>query len=224
MLLIDRYILTRFLSNFVILFGLLYVFAVAIDLILNLDKFVKIAREAGGEDAGFVSSFLALVRLVLDFQTPKIFQFYSYLHGLVAIGAMGFTLAQMHRFKELVAVLASGVSLQRIAMPFIAGTFAISLVQLINQEFLLPRVAPLLLRDHAAIGKSGLDDFEIQFTSDRQGNLLQAPRFDPRSNTLTAPPTSMRDGRMEVGGAVMWSGNSFLLLLTITAYYRLRRN
>lgn len=196
MQLIDRYILGRFLANFAILFGLLYVFGAAIDLILNLDKFVDAARRVAGDDAGSLSILVTLLRLVVDFQAPRFFQFFGYLHGLVAIGAMAFTLAQMHRFKELVAVLASGMSLHRIAMPFIAGTFAICLLQLVNQEFLLPRVAPLLLRDHATIGKSGFDAFEIQFTSDGKGNLLLAPLFDPRTNTLTAPTFLERENRM----------------------------
>ena len=187
MQLIDRYILTRFLSNFVILFSLLYFFAIAIDLILNLDEFVDAARRDAGEDAGRLRRLLIFVGMIIDFQAPKFFQLYAFLHGLLAIGAMGFTLAQMHKFRGLVAVLASGVSLQRIAMPFIAGMFLISLAQLANQEFFLPRVAPLLLRSHSNIGKSGLDSFPVSFAKDGKGNLLQAAQFDPRTNRLHYP-------------------------------------
>ena len=195
MLLIDRYILGRFLANFVILFMLLYVFATAIDLILNLDKFVEAAQDRAGDDAGAIRFALTLASMIVDFQAPRSFQFYAYLHGLVAIGAMGFTLAQMHRFRELVAVLASGVSMQRVAMPFLAGMFTISLVQLINQEFFLPRVAPLLLRGHGQIGESGLAAFEVPFTSDGAGNLMHAALFEPGTNTLTAPTFIERDAR-----------------------------
>lgn len=187
MQLIDRYILVRFLANFAILFSLLFVFATSIDLILNLEDFVDAARDTVGADGNAAALAWTLLRLTVDFQAPRFFQFFAYLHGIVAIGAMGFTLAQMHRFKELVAVLASGVSLQRVAMPFIAGMFAISLVQLVNQEFFLPRVAPLLLRGHGEIGESGLDAFPVPFTDDGKGTLLQAPRFEPRTATLTAP-------------------------------------
>ena len=187
MQLIDRYILTRFLSNFVILFSLLYFFAVAIDLILNLDEFVDTARGESGEDTGRLRQLMIFVGLIIDYQAPRFFQLYAFLHGLLAIGAMGFTLAQMHKFRELVAVLASGVSLQRIAMPFIAGMFLISLAQLANQEFFLPRVAPLLLRSHSNIGKSGLDSFPVSFAKDGKGNLLQAAQFDPRTNRLHYP-------------------------------------
>ncbi len=44
MSLLDRYILGRFLSNFAILFALLFVFAVAIDLLLQLDRFVDVVQ------------------------------------------------------------------------------------------------------------------------------------------------------------------------------------
>jgi lipopolysaccharide export system permease protein len=122
-------------------------------------------------------------------------EFYAYLHGLVAIGAMGFTLAQMYRHRELVAILASGVSLHRVAMPFIAVIFALSLVELLNQEFVLPRVAPLLLRDHGQIGKRTVEEFKVSFTRDAKGNLLQSPAFDPQSNTLNWPTILERDDR-----------------------------
>ena len=192
MQIIDRYILFRFLTNFFLLFSLIYFFAVAIDLILNLDEFVDAARKGTEEDAGRLRHLLILSGMIIDYQAPKFFQFYAYLHGLMAIGAMGFTLAQMHKFRELVAVLASGMSLQRVAMPFIAGMFLISLGQLANQEFFLPRVAPLLLRSHNNIGKSGLDSFEVSFARDGQGNLLQAPQFDPLTNRLHYPTFLLR--------------------------------
>ena len=88
MFLIDRYILGRFLANFAILFTLLFLFAIAIDLILALEKFVDVANDAVGEDGGTVMRVLVFLRVAVDFQAPRFFQFYAFLHGLVAIGAM----------------------------------------------------------------------------------------------------------------------------------------
>lgn len=195
MLLIDRYILARFLVNFVMLLTLLFIFAVAVDVILHLDDFVDAAREAAGDHAGGIHVFGSLVRLVFDFQTPHIFQFYAYLHGLVAIGAMGFTLAQMVRYRELVAIMASGVSLKRLAMPFVIAAFGLNVLQLLNQELLLPRVAPLLLRDKNSIGRHELDSFPVRFTPDRFGALLQAPDYDPQTQVLKSPTILVRDER-----------------------------
>ncbi len=192
MLLIDRYIVGRFLLNFAILFLLLFVFAVSIDLILNLDRFVERAR-AGSGDAGLLSVGVEFVRLVFNFEGPRLFQFYAYLHGLVAVGAMGFTLADMHRHKELVAVLASGVSMYRIAVPFLAAVLGFSFLQLFNQEVILPRIAPLLLRTHGHIGLEGVRGFNVPLTVDGNGNLLQSPSFDPQTETLLKPTMLKRD-------------------------------
>lgn len=195
MLLIDRYILRRFLTNFVILFALLFMFAAAIDLILNLDDFVNVARRQSGEEASRLSVITRFLWLVADFELPKIFQFFAYLHGLIAVGAMGFTLAQMHKHKELVAVMASGVSLYRVAMPFIIAVFGISLVQLANQELILPRTAPLLLRGHDQIGQASVNEFAINLTPDARGNVFQSPSFDPVSQTLRSPTILERNQR-----------------------------
>lgn len=195
MSILDRYILKRFAANFAILFALLFVFATAVDLILNLDRFVDVAQTAAGEDAGSWSVAAVLIALVADFQAPRIFQFYAYLHGMVAVAAMGFTLAQMHRHRELVAIMASGVSLHRVAMPFIIAVFALSVIQLLNQELMLPRVAPLLLRDYRQMGEHGVESFEVRFTPDGRGNLLLAARFQPQQNRLLWPVFLERDAR-----------------------------
>ena len=181
---LDRYIIVRFLVSFVILFSLLFLFAVAIDLILNLDRFVEVSRRQVGDEASWLTMAWNTCRLMLDFQTPRLFQFYAYLHGLVGIGAMGFTLVQMYRYKELVAIMAAGISLHRVAVPFLLAVFSLSLLQLLNQEFMLPRVAPLLLRDHRHIGRESIEEFAIAFTADGRGNLFQAGGFRPREQTL----------------------------------------
>jgi lipopolysaccharide export LptBFGC system permease protein LptF len=192
MSLLDRYIVGRFLSNFAILFALLFVFAVAIDLLLQLDRFVDVVQ-ARTPEAGPLWRAVVLAGVVLDFHGPRIFQFYAYMLGLLSIGAMGFTLAQMHRHRELVAVLASGVRLHRVAAPLVCAVFGLNLLQLLNQEFVLPKLAPLLIRKHGDIGQASVGAFEVLLTADGDGNLLQAPTFDPQTNTLSQPTILVRD-------------------------------
>jgi len=192
MSLLDRYIVGRFLSNFAILFALLFTFAISIDLLLQLDRFVDAAQARAGE-AGALWRTIVMAGIILDFHGPRIFQFYAYMLGLLSVGAMAFTLAQMHRHRELVAVLASGVSLHRIAAPLICAVFGLNLLQLLNQEFILPKLAPQLIRKHGDIGQAGVSGFEILFTADGDGNLLQAPMFDPQTNTLSQPTILVRD-------------------------------
>ncbi len=193
MRIIDRYIIVRFLANFVTLFCLLFVFAITIDLILQLDNFVEAAHTIAGKDAGWMKVGITLAQLVANFHGPRVFQFYAYLLGLVSIGAGAFTLAQMHRNRELVAMLAAGVSMQRIAMPFIAAAFALNVMQLLNQEFILPKVAPLLIRKHEEIGLRSAGPFEVRFTRDGNGSLIQARLFDPQTLTMSDMTVLERD-------------------------------
>ena len=179
MRLIDRYIMGRFIGNFCILLMFLFVFAVSVDLLLELDEYVDVAKEQIGPDGSSVAEFIALVKIVVNFHGPRIFQFYAYMVGMLTVGAMGFTFSQMYRNRELVALLAAGVPLHRVAMPVIVAALGLNGLQLLNQEFLLPRLAPMLIRKHGDIGQQGVQAFNVRFTADGRGNLLQAPSFDP---------------------------------------------
>ena len=193
MWMIDRYIVSRFLANFFILFLLLFVFVISIDLLLQLDEFVDVARTTAGPEAGALAQLGELIRLVVSFHGPRIFQFYAYMLGLLCVGAAAFTLAQMHRHRELVAVLAAGVRLHRIAVPFLVAALALNVLQLANQEVVLPQLAPRLIRSHGDLGRPGAEAFPIRFTADSRGSLLQAPSFDPNINLLTLPTFLERD-------------------------------
>lgn len=190
---IDRYVAQRFLLNFFILLGALFLFAVSIDLIMELDEFVEVADASVGEDAGWLAGTTALIEVIVNFHGPRLFQFYAYMIGLLSVGAMGFTFSQMHRNREFVALLASGVRLERIALPVLFMALFLNVLQLLNQEYVLPRLAPLLIRETRDIGSAGVEAFEIEFTADGRGNLLQAPSFDPTTATLERPTILERD-------------------------------
>ena len=195
MQILDRYIVVRVLVNFIILFLLLYLFAATIDVILNLERFDEVARARLSEDAGLLRRIVTSLLLAFNFHGPQFFQFYAYLHGLVAIGAVGFTLSQMSRHRELVAMLAAGRSLFRASAPIIGVVFVLGLLQVVNQELVLPRLAPLLLRGHDQIGMEGTSAFPVPFTTDSQQRLLQSPAFDPTLETLATPSIIVRDER-----------------------------
>jgi len=194
---LNRHIMIRMLTNFVLLFMFLYLFAATIDIILNLDRFDEIARSRLGDDAGIFRRIVASLGLAFNFHGPQIFQFYAYLHGLIAIGALGFTVSQMSRNRELVAMLASGISLHRASLPILWVVCGLGIVQLVNQEFILPRMAPLLLRGHEQIGEGGTVSFPVAFTLDSNGALLQSPLFIPATEKkkarLDRPSIIIRD-------------------------------
>jgi lipopolysaccharide export LptBFGC system permease protein LptF len=190
---IDRYIVGRVLLNFVLLFSALYLFAATIDIILNLDEFMQLANDYLGEDDSWWGRLIVALGFAANYHLPQIFQFYAWLYGIVVVGAACFTLAQMSRYRELVSIVSSGVSLRRIAMPFVAVSIGLGVLQIFNQEFILPNIASLLLRTHKHANQESVDAFPIKFTDDASGMLLQAGLFDPGTNELTRPSFIVRD-------------------------------
>jgi len=195
MWLIHRAMLGRLLFNFVLLFACLYLFATTIDLVLNLDEFSTIARRQVGEDAAWFTRLWQTVIVAVDYEFPQLFHFFAFLHGLVAIAAVGFTCVQMARAREFVAIAAAGVSLRRLVWPVVGLVAVLAGAQIVNQEFILPRVGGLLLRNHGQAGQHVISAFRVPFTNDGHGVLLQAAAFDPDTETLKQPTFLHRDAQ-----------------------------
>ncbi|MCE2881466.1 MAG: LptF/LptG family permease [Planctomycetaceae bacterium] len=160
MALIDRWIAARFLANFALVFSVMFLFAVSIDVILQLDAYLEAAREA--VDAGrFAAMWTAVPAAIVDYHAPRVFQFYAFMVGLCSVAAAGFTLTQMVRARELVAMLAAGLSLWRAGLVMLAVAVALNLVQLVNGEIVLPRLVA------------------VRLTLDGENKLLLAQSFDP---------------------------------------------
>ncbi len=184
MSILDRYIARQYILNTVALLVILFSFVVTVDVAININRFARVASDYAGEDASGVRRVLLTAWVIADLWGPRLLQLFNFLIGLVLVGAMGFTLTQLVRHRELVAVMASGVSLYRVARPVLAvGLFFIGL-QLINQELILPRMAPLLSRDTGDAGKRQWDEFQVPLTRDANGNVLWAGAFDPDTSTL----------------------------------------
>jgi lipopolysaccharide export LptBFGC system permease protein LptF len=188
---LDRYIARQYLINVTALLVILFSFVITIDVSLNFDRFVNNAEtflKAGAapnaEEPGIVRHGLTVVFLVLDLWWPRLLQLFNYLLGVVLIGGMGFTCAQLVRHRELVAVLASGVSLRRIARPILIVAIMLIGVQALNQELVLPRIAPLLTRDHGEAGKRGLGADRVKLIKDSQNRLFYARVFDADAEVL----------------------------------------
>lgn len=194
---LTMYIMKKMTINFIVLFTLFFLLGAVIDIIVNLDEFYKIAASfSKGE--GVLKRIFALLRVAIGFEGPRLFQVFAYLHGVIAIGAMGFTAANMLRSREFVAIMAAGISLRRVAIPFLYVMGGISFLALLNQEYMLPKVAPLLLRDHNESGNKTAGSFTVPFTPDQNGSLLLAPSLDPATGIMTEPSFLERDeqGRM----------------------------
>lgn len=187
MSIIDRYIARQFLFNVAALFVILFCMVVAIDTSWNagryLNKAAKMAAQEGHEGFSIRQGTIAVL-LVADLWWPRLLQLFNYMLGLVLVAAMGFTCTQMVRHRELVAVLASGQSLARVARPFLVVGVGMIGLQVLNQEFMLPGVAPLLTRDHGDAGERGLGMADVPLMPDGAGRLWYAKVFDADRGTL----------------------------------------
>ncbi|MDX9912298.1 MAG: LptF/LptG family permease [Phycisphaerales bacterium] len=183
MSILDRAIARQYLINVVALVVILFSFIVAIDVSLNVDRFVSVAQKLGPED-GLVRRAVVTISLVIDFWWPRLLQLFGYMLGMVLVAGMGFTVAQMVRHRELVAIMASGQSLHRVARPIIAVAIALTLVQAANQELIQPRIAHLLTRDHGDTGSRSLGTMPVELCRDGRGRLLYARSFDADAGQL----------------------------------------
>jgi lipopolysaccharide export LptBFGC system permease protein LptF len=193
---LNRYIARLYLTNIIILMIVLFGFIVTVDVFINLGRFYRAASttaEAAQSDPGTLHQILLTVVGVVRLWAPRVLQLFAYLNGVILVIAAGFTCAQLMRHRELVAVLASGVSLHRVARPFLVVALGMTIVQAIDQEFLVPRVSPLLARDAGDSFKDDVDPFRVRLTPDAEGRLFYAARFEGDSDTLVNPVIWERD-------------------------------
>ena len=135
--------------------------------------------------------------LVFDLWWPRLLQLFNYTVGLCLVGAMGFTLTQLVRHREMVAVLAGGISLYRLLVPIFMVAGLMMVLKTINQELIIshPRVAPLLAHDPGDAGNRELANFQVPLTADGRGQVWFASNFEPRMNVLSNVEIWRRDSR-----------------------------
>ncbi|MGP1273649.1 MAG: LptF/LptG family permease [Phycisphaerales bacterium] len=218
-MILDRYIARQYLVNILALLTILFSFVVTIDASINIDRFWDLAGETGAADGeesiGFIRQSTLTVLLIADLWWPRLLQLFNLMLGVVLVGAMGFTCTQMVRHRETVAVLASGQSLRRIARPILLVALAMVLLAQVNQEAVLPRIAPLLTREHDDAGKRDLGAGSIPLARDNRNRLLYAARFDAGRGELSDFVFIERSEtgvatRHIAGDTATWDGNAWL--------------
>ncbi len=180
---LDRYIIRQFLINFVILTAVLMLLIVLIMLTLDLDEFVDSARFRAGAEGGTLAFWLPYV--IVDFFYPVVIMVYGFVSGILVVGAMGFTYAQLYRARELVAIVASGVSLYRVALPVLVVGAVLNCLVLPVQEFVIPRLAAKLARSPNDTRNPELMTYKVELSPDKAGALFSAVAFHPTREALT---------------------------------------
>ena len=175
MKILDRYIVKNFLIGYVIAFCVLIGLRMIIDLFVNLDEFTEHAD----------LNALAVMKNILVFYGVNITLYFREFAGMITVVAASFSFGKMVRSNELVAVMASGVSLKRVIAPIVLLALLLTGVLVIDQEFIIPPIADKLVRSHDDI--PGREAYNVWFISDSKGSLISSQRFDVETSTLYNP-------------------------------------
>jgi len=222
MLTLDRYIARQYFINVAALLLLLNAFVVITSVSLNFDEFLDAARKVEPEGAaggGGLRTVLSATLLVVDIWVPRLVQLFTFLNGLVLVGAMGFTFAQLVRHRELVAMLAGGISLMRAARPVALVAGLMLGAQVLVQELVVPPMAPLLARSDRDAGKRDFGAFRVNLLPDGQGRVLLAKSFDPAGGVIEKLYVLERDAqgravRRITADRAVWDAQAKAWLLT----------
>lgn len=205
MRILDRYIVRQFLLNtFIVSFVLLGLF-VLVDFIIDVDEFLKAGRSWAearhSEPTGLQVTGMTLYAIV-DHYTPTAILLYVYFCGLFVVAGMAFTLANLIRTRELVAMVTGGISMYRIALPILLAGFVVIAVSLPVQEYIVPHLAPKLARSKSQIKYGTLRTFPVHLVPDGQGNLLSAATFDINQKEPTLEGINIIERDADTGAAV----------------------
>jgi len=195
MKILDRYVVKNFLIGYVIAFCVLIGLRIIIDLFVNLDEFT----ERSDLDA------LAVIKNISIFYCLNSTLYFRDFAGMITVVAAAFSFGKMVRYHELVAVMASGVSLKRVIGPILLLALLLTGLFVIDQEFIIPPLADKLARRHDDI--PGQESYNVWFISDSKGSLICSQRFDVKTSTLHNPTILLRRrtdrlGAWEVTGRI----------------------
>lgn len=189
MKILDKYIAKNFLIGYCIAFCVLIGLRIIIDLFVNLDEFTEHADLGTFAVIGNILSFYALHSLL----------YFRDFAGMITVVAAAFSLGKMIRFNELVAVMASGVSLKRVIVPIIVLSAMLMGLLVIDQEVLIPSFSDKLVRGQDAL--PGQETYDIWFIGDDNGSLICSQRFDVKTATMYRPTIILRSKKAD---SVIW--------------------
>jgi lipopolysaccharide export LptBFGC system permease protein LptF len=187
MKILDRYVARNFLIGYVIAFCVLIGLRIIIDLFVNIDEFTE------HTDLGA----LAVIKNIFIFYCLNSTLYFRDFAGMITVVAAAFSLGKMVRSNELVAVMASGVSLKRVIAPIVILALLLTALLVVDQELIIPPLSDKLVRSHDDI--PGQEIYDVRFISDRNGSLILSQRFDVETSTLHNPIIIIRKQKPDSG-------------------------
>ncbi len=187
MKILDKYVAKNFLIGYVTAFCVLIGLRIIIELFVNLDEFTEHA------DLGT----FAVIKNILRFYGLNCTLYFRDFAGMITVVAAAFSLGKMVRSNELVAVMASGVSLKRVIAPILILSILLTGLFVVNQEFIIPPLSDKLVRSEDDL--PGQESYDVWFISDENGSLICSQKFDVGKSTLYNPTILLRRRTAKMG-------------------------
>jgi lipopolysaccharide export system permease protein len=169
---LDRYVIKQFLIGYAIALLVMLGMFITVDLFVNLDEFAEHAALGAG----------VVLRNIASYYSAHIVLWFRDLAGVITVVASVFSLARMTKNNELIAVMASGMSLKRFIAPIIVLAALLTGLQVLDQEILIPRLAQQLTRGHDDM--FGTKQYDLWFAADSSGNLTSTFRFNEQTQRM----------------------------------------
>lgn len=167
---LDRYLLRSFLFNYFAALFVMVSLYVVLDLFFNLDEFTENDK-----------SLFWVVADIINYYSYNVPAYFSQLSGVITLFAACFTLARLQWANETTAVLASGVSLYRLAAPIVVAGFCMNILLVANFEWIIPSIAPKLARSRDDV--DGARVYDLWFVKDGD-HLISAQYFRPKTGEI----------------------------------------
>ena len=171
MRILDRERYWAFLKAYLICFFALVGLYVVIDAFSNLDEFGEWADSTPQLFYNMGRFYLIRMSLI-----------YDQICGIITMMAAIFTVTWMQKNNELLAMLAAGISTQRIIRPVLISAVLVSSLAIINQEYIMPPLAEELQRTQ---DDNGVRKVKVYMQEDLNEVFLKGDMADRATQTVT---------------------------------------
>jgi lipopolysaccharide export system permease protein len=187
MKILDRYIAKNFLYGYCIVLFVMIGMFLSIDLFMHLDEFAELLTEHPELNLTVKDVMVDIIR----FYGIRCILWYKDMAGMIIVIAAVFTLTRMTRNNELIAVMASGMSLKRILAPILLLVLFLTGLMVVDQEFVIPRYAYQLTQKHDDLSND--EAYAIWFMGDEKGNLFCSPKYVEATQIFSEPVIILRE-------------------------------
>lgn len=168
--LLDRLLVRSYLKAYVGCLVSLLGLYIIVDLFTHIEDFVG------------SKSFLAALEHIGKYYGVRATEIFDRLCEMIVLLAAMFTIAWMQRSNELLPLLSAGVSTRRVVTPVLVAASLLLLVSVLNQEFLIPRLANALLSDRD--DPEGVKDRGVTGTYEPNGVHISGNTAVPREQLI----------------------------------------